>query len=94
MTCERRPLSAPAAERLHRPLTVLLRPDGDGRRGGALAALGLGRQPDVVQRVRVETLQDVFRGHGQAPVVLELQGQRSRNDKDWDGWRRGHSRRW
>lgn len=35
-------------------LTVLIRPDGDGRRGGSFAPLGFGRQPDVVQRVGLE----------------------------------------
>ena len=41
--------------------TVLVRPDSELGRGGPLAAPGLGRDPHVVQRVRVQVLQRVLR---------------------------------
>lgn len=42
-----------------RARTVLLGADGYGRCGGALAALGARREPDVVQRVGVQAVQRV-----------------------------------
>lgn len=53
-------------------LTVLLRSDWDGRRGGALSALRSRRQPHVVQRVRIEAGQSVGFGYRYAAVVLLL----------------------
>ena len=55
-----------------RKITVLFCASGDGWCGGPLSPLGLRGQPDVVERVRVQPVQDVLVADGQAAVILVL----------------------
>ncbi len=59
---------------LQEKITVLLSTGGDGGRGGPLSPLGLGSQPDVIQRIGVQPVKDILVADGQAPVILMLKG--------------------
>ena len=52
--------------------TVLLGANSDWGRRGPLSPLWPRRDPDVVQRVGVESFEGVLRWYGQPPVILKL----------------------
>jgi hypothetical protein len=61
-------------------LTVLVGSYGDRRGGGPFAAFRFGRQPNVIERVGLEAVEDIRFTDGQRPMMFLLIDQVDEND--------------
>jgi hypothetical protein len=66
-------------------LTVLVGSYGDRRGGGPFAAFRFGRQPNVIERVGLEAVEDIRFTDGQRPMMFLLIDQVDENDHQKKG---------